>query len=180
MVNFHGSHCRKRSFPTKCPKCKASVLFWECFHGVKVFFEYPIYGKPIKHLCTHIGRSKKRNQIVITRAEHAQKELNLVSYQCPVCNKIFSTENSLSIHINQLKKQDDSHAKFFNKNLELIDFDTDVPDPAEILAETKKIDLRKEKFDLFDQSYDLKQYRKDHNLQSYNSNFYILKEKKKK
>jgi hypothetical protein len=54
MRNFnksHGKHCYYRSFQTKCLRCGVEVLYWECRHGCKIFFNYPPYGKLIQHRC---------------------------------------------------------------------------------------------------------------------------------
>jgi uncharacterized C2H2 Zn-finger protein len=118
----HGAHCRTRSFPTKCKNCNATVLYWECSHGVKIIVEYPVYGKTLKHICKTIKKSKSRS--VISHAAHAEKLSNVITFQCPVCGKILENEKSLLNHIKKLKSHDDAHAKFFDEDLDLINFDT--------------------------------------------------------
>ena len=57
----HGKHCYLRSFQTSCRKCGADVLYWECTHGSKIFFDYPPYGKLRRHYCRNLdGISHKR------------------------------------------------------------------------------------------------------------------------
>ncbi len=111
--NTHGKHCYLRSFHTKCLKCKADVLYWECTHGCKVFFEYPPYGKLIRHRCRKIIELKENEPVVIYPASMLGEKIP----SCPVCGKIFSSEKNLGDHILQLKKDDQYHKEFFKKNI---------------------------------------------------------------
>jgi endogenous inhibitor of DNA gyrase (YacG/DUF329 family) len=104
----HGSHCFLRSFKTECPNCGKEVLYWECTHGCKVFFEYPPYGKLIKHKCrkeTNKSRKKEYKNIV----KKPKGLLNNPNLHCPACGKIFQNKKSLNDHINSLKTQDYYH-----------------------------------------------------------------------
>lgn len=110
-------NCTRRAWKTTCPNCKKDVFYWECIHGSRVFFEYPIYGKLIKHVCESIPTSiaqlqiKKINQlIVLNRKQDLQAtssnntHKNNISYmwkphpKCPVCNKIFKNKMDLNQH----------------------------------------------------------------------------------
>jgi hypothetical protein len=104
----HGSHCYLRSFKTKCPNCGADVLYWECTHGCKVFFEYPPYGKLIKHICKkrrHKNVKKEYKNIVKT----PKGLLENSNVYCPACGKAFDNEASLHNHIQEKKKFDYYH-----------------------------------------------------------------------
>ncbi|MFX1305411.1 MAG: hypothetical protein ACFE91_11200 [Promethearchaeota archaeon] len=113
----HGKHCYLRSFHSKCPKCNASILYWECTHGCKVFFEYPPYGKLVKHFCRHhrelFNIKKSFQNIVIKPKRILQKQ----SPSCPVCGKLFKEINSLEDHLEDLKKTDIYHKLFFNNKI---------------------------------------------------------------
>jgi len=108
----HGKHCYRRSFQTKCPICNADVLYWECAHGCKVFFEYPPYGRLVKHYCRHhlsVSPKKDRYRIIV------KKPLGLLInpyLSCPVCGKLFKNEENLKNHLNQTKKSDLNHKLF--------------------------------------------------------------------
>ncbi|MHA2132040.1 MAG: hypothetical protein ACW99L_18885, partial [Promethearchaeota archaeon] len=106
FYKVHGRHCYLRSFQTTCKKCNANVLYWECRHGSKVFFNYPPYGKLIRHYCRHrIGTSKQmKNFRVIVKKPKGLLENS--SPSCPVCGKLFSTIQNLNDHINNLKKHE--------------------------------------------------------------------------
>ncbi|MHA1192196.1 MAG: hypothetical protein ACTSP9_07840 [Promethearchaeota archaeon] len=97
----HGKHCYLRSFKTSCPKCKTDVLYWECTHGSKIFFEYPPYGK--------LNQRSDRFQVIIKKPIGLLKKARI---SCPVCGKLFENENYLKDHINQMKKNDDNHKIF--------------------------------------------------------------------
>ncbi len=108
----HGRHCYLRSFKTNCKKCGREVLYWECTHGSKLFFNYPPYGKLIRHNCRGIdykNRKKSYNVIVKTPS----KNLINPSPSCPVCGKLFKFEDDILIHLKELKKNDEIHRNFF-------------------------------------------------------------------
>jgi hypothetical protein len=113
----HGKHCYLRSFQTKCLKCGADVLYWECRHGSKIFFNYPPYGKLIRHYCrysrTNLQRKKQFPVIVKTPKGLLEKE----SPSCPMCGKLFKNLESLNDHLTNLKHQDSLHEKFNNNTL---------------------------------------------------------------
>ncbi len=108
----HGKHCYLRSFKTSCPTCKADVLYWECTHGSKIFFEYPPYGKLIRHICRQNLKKNQRSdkfQVII------KKQLGLLEksrVSCPVCGKLFENDNHLNDHISKMKNNDDNHKLF--------------------------------------------------------------------
>jgi uncharacterized C2H2 Zn-finger protein len=110
----HGSHCYLRSFKTDCPSCGAEVLYWECSHGSKIFFEYPPYGKLIKHHCKKYKSKKQRKKYNVI-IKKPKKIFNTQSVSCPVCGKLFKEEKYLKSHINQLKNYDQEH-KYFSEN----------------------------------------------------------------
>ena len=110
----HGKHCYLRSFPTVCKKCSADVLYWECTHGSKMFFEYPPYGKLIRHNCRkHQGllKGKKASPIVVKIPKGLLGE---PYYSCAVCGKRFKDENSLDDHFRARRKNDFEHKKYSN------------------------------------------------------------------
>ncbi len=109
----HGKYCYLRSFHTKCLKCKADVLYWECTHGCRVFFEYPPYGKLIRHRCRKVIELKEKEAVVIYPASMVGEE----TPSCPVCGKNFSLVKNMSDHILQLKKNDQDHKVFFKNNM---------------------------------------------------------------
>lgn len=110
-------HIKLRSFPTKCRYCGKSVLYWESTRGAKVFFNLPIYGRPIRHHCA-ARYSRKTPMIKETVEDHLKKKLEHISFQCPVCGKIYNSESALNNHFKQTRKYDDQHAEF----LEMLDF----------------------------------------------------------
>jgi hypothetical protein len=113
----HGKHCYLRSFQTNCKKCGADVLYWECTHGSKIFFEYPPYGKLIRHRCLKdrgLLRGEKNFPIVVK----APKGLLVESYHsCAVCGKKFRDESSLNDHFKEEKKYDIEHKMFLSNKL---------------------------------------------------------------
>jgi hypothetical protein len=113
----HGKHCYLRSFKTSCPTCGADVLYWECTHGSKIFFEYPPYGKLIKHYCRKYlsSKSQKNKFKVIVKIPNRIFENPKVS--CPVCGKLFNTTSSLDDHLSQLRRIDSDHKCFFNDKI---------------------------------------------------------------
>lgn len=114
-------HVKLRSFPTKCLKCGKSVLYWESTAGAKVIFDLPIYGKPSPHRCTIVRKSQ--DYVKETNLDHKLKWIEKATFQCPVCGKIFDTEESLNEHIKKLNKQDDRHYDFFHHMLDFINWD---------------------------------------------------------
>ncbi len=113
---IHGKHCLLRAFKTVCPRCKNDVFYWECSHGSKVFFEYPIYGRLIRHKCKkHLTKEnlKKKNHIKVKISLFIEKD----NFGCPICGKIFNKKNRLVDHIKQLKKSDEAHHSFYNNKL---------------------------------------------------------------
>ena len=111
FYSAHGKHCYLRSFQIKCPKCSADVLYWECQHGCKVFFEYPPYGKLIKHSCRrYMSKSQKNKYPIIVKKP--KKLLEDASPSCPICGKLFKTENDVKKHLKQIKKIDLPHKEF--------------------------------------------------------------------
>ncbi|MHA1718929.1 MAG: hypothetical protein ACTSWX_15890 [Promethearchaeota archaeon] len=110
-----------RSFPTKCKYCGGSILYWESTAGQKVFFNLPIYGRPIVHRCNK--RQPKKSYILESNKDHLLKKIEKTTYQCPVCNKILNTESALNSHINKLRKQDDQHSDFFDSAMDLLVWD---------------------------------------------------------
>lgn len=111
LYSTHGKHCYLRSFQTKCPKCGVDVLYWECNHGCKVFFEYPPYGKLLKHICRRdIYKNRKKKYTIIVKKP--KKLLETASPSCPVCGKLFKTENDVKEHMKQLKKTGDLHKNY--------------------------------------------------------------------
>ena len=76
----HGKHCYLRSFQSKCPKCNVNILFWECTHGCKVFFEYPPYGKLVRHICRRRDGSfnqKPKFSIIVKKPEGLLEDQSL-------------------------------------------------------------------------------------------------------
>ena len=111
----HGKHCYRRSFQTKCRKCGVDVLYWECIHGSKIFFEYPPYGKLVRHYCRKsLGKNVKSKYPVFVKKP--EKILKNASPSCPACGKLFKNENDLKEHLKQLKNRDDLHGQFFKKD----------------------------------------------------------------
>ena len=39
MYTGHPYDCTTRKFPMPCPRCSNQVIYWECHHGSKVFFD---------------------------------------------------------------------------------------------------------------------------------------------
>ena len=113
----HGKHCYLRSFQTSCRKCGADVLYWECTHGSKMFFEYPPYGKLIRHNCRkdrELLRGEKKYPIVV---KTPRALLGEPYYSCAVCGKTFRDESSLKDHIKTQKKNDLEHKMCFRNKL---------------------------------------------------------------
>ena len=111
-------HQKLRSFPTTCKFCGASILFWESTAGQKVFFNLPIYGKPISHRCKK--RHQKKPNVLESNKDHLEKKFEKITFQCPVCSKILNSEAALNSHINKLRKQEDHHSDFFDSAMDLL------------------------------------------------------------
>ena len=149
--NTHGKHCYLRSFQSKCPNCNANILYWECTHGSKVFFEYPPYGKLVRHYCRHhkgILNKKKKFQVIV------KKPIGLLEKQspsCPICGKLFKNGNDLDNHLQNLKKNDQYHRLFLENKISFEDeFRTYIKKDLEQIKsheqpEFGKINLKKEK-----------------------------------
>ena len=115
FYRIHGRHCYLRSFQTICKKCGADVLYWECRHGSKVFFNYPPYGKLIRHYCRHhIGVSKQKKTFRVN-VKTPKGLLENSSPSCPVCGKLFREAQSLKYHLEN-SKNNDLHHKLFLEN----------------------------------------------------------------
>ena len=109
-----------RCFPTKCRNCEAAVLYWESTSGAKAFFNLPAYGRLQRHHCPNRS-SKKTHQVIATFEDHQRKKYQKsISFQCPVCGKIFEKEPSLVTHLKKLAKQDDAHGDFMAQVSDLI------------------------------------------------------------
>ena len=117
----HGKHCYLRSFQTSCRKCGADVLYWECTHGSKIFFEYPPYGKLQRHFCRQARgflSAKKKYPVVVKSPKGLLEEPYFI---CPICAKIFKTKKALEDHIKERKKNDLEHFLFDTNKLNFID-----------------------------------------------------------
>ncbi|MFX0083779.1 MAG: hypothetical protein ACFE94_18665 [Candidatus Hodarchaeota archaeon] len=113
----HGKHCYLRSFQSKCSRCGADVLYWECRHGSKVFFNYPPYGKLVRHFCRYnSGRLKVKTKYPVI-VKKPKGLLVKESPTCPACGRLFNTLKNLNDHINNLKKQDNLHQNFVKNKL---------------------------------------------------------------
>ncbi len=113
----HGKHCRLRSFQSTCPRCGTDVLYWECTHGSKIFFQYPPYGKLVRHICSKFQGKKLINKYPVI-VKNPVKLLEKPSPKCNICGKLFKTEKNLKAHLRRLKKSDFLHKQYFrNENL---------------------------------------------------------------
>ncbi|MFX0181421.1 MAG: hypothetical protein ACFE78_14660 [Candidatus Hodarchaeota archaeon] len=113
----HGKHCYLRSFQTTCRKCGKDVLYWECSHGSKVFFQYPPYGKLIRHYCRPSSKGSSQNkkfQVIVKTPNYILDNLFL---NCPICGKPFKDLKNLKDHLKQMKKNDGQHGLFFKNTL---------------------------------------------------------------
>ncbi|MFW9824580.1 MAG: hypothetical protein ACFFE4_16675 [Candidatus Thorarchaeota archaeon] len=113
----HGKHCYLRSFQTKCPKCGNDVLYWECRHGSKVFFNYPPYGKLIRHFCRQYKGDITNRKIYPIIVKPPKGLLEDESLSCPICGKLFKSFKNLKDHIQNLGKLDQSHQAFSKNNM---------------------------------------------------------------
>ncbi len=113
----HGKHCYLRSFQTSCRKCGADVLYWECTHGSKIFFEYPPYGKLQRHYCRNIGGISQKRKIFPVVVKKPKGLLENPYFSCPVCGKLFKKEIYLKDHLNEQKKNDSTHKLFFQNKI---------------------------------------------------------------
>ncbi|MFW9945950.1 MAG: hypothetical protein ACFFDX_03885 [Candidatus Odinarchaeota archaeon] len=113
----HGKHCYLRSFQTTCPKCGVDVLYWECSHGSRVFFQYPPYGKLIRHYCRHsskLSHQNKKFQVIVKTPNYLLDSLFL---NCPICGKPFKDIKNLKDHLKQMKKNEEKHRLFFSNSM---------------------------------------------------------------
>ena len=113
----HGKHCYLRSFQTSCRKCGADVLYWECTHGSKIFFEYPPYGKLRRHYCRKLNGLSHKRKIYPVVVKKPKGLLENPYFSCPVCGKLFKKEIYLKDHLNELKKNDSKHKLFFQNKI---------------------------------------------------------------
>ncbi len=114
----HRKHCYLRVFQSKCPKCNATVLYWECTHGNKVFFEYSSYGNLMSYFCLYdlVLFNKKKNFQIVVKKEPIEL-LEKQSPNCPVCRKLFKNINSSEKHLENLRKNDIYHTLFFENKI---------------------------------------------------------------
>ena len=117
----YGKHCYLRSFQSKCPKCNANVLDWECTHGSKVFFKYPPYGKLVRHICRQrIGSFTVKNVTpVIVKKPKGLLENRYLS--CPICGNLFKNASNLDNHLENLGKIDIYHTLFLMNRISFED-----------------------------------------------------------
>ena len=112
----HGSHCYLRSFKTFCPNCGVDVLYWECTHGSKVFFNYPPYGRLQRHYCRRDkALSRKTTFHVIVKTPKGLLEEPFIT--CPICGSIFKEEIALKNHLKSMRTQDNEHKLFFHNEM---------------------------------------------------------------
>ncbi len=45
MYDDHPYSCKRLAYPTKCKRCGDEVIYWECWHNSKVFFDPPDLGR---------------------------------------------------------------------------------------------------------------------------------------
>jgi hypothetical protein len=97
------------------------VLYWECVHGSKVFFEYPPYGQLVKHYCRYRKGKfniKKKIQIIVKKPKGLLEDQ---SPSCPICGKLFKNISSLEDHLENLKKSDIYHKLFIENRISFKD-----------------------------------------------------------
>jgi hypothetical protein len=81
-VPTHGSNCyRLRSYLTVCQSCGASVIFFECSCGSRVFLDPPYEGN---HSCGTTKR-KERAQLLLDLLAHAEEDPD-GQMECPMCH----------------------------------------------------------------------------------------------
>ncbi|MBY9007555.1 MAG: hypothetical protein KGD63_12440 [Candidatus Lokiarchaeota archaeon] len=115
----HGKHCHLRSFKSNCPKCQVDVLFWECTHGSKVFFQYPPYGKLIRHICKKGRQNERKNRFKVIVKNPREFKL-IPPIQCDICGKIFKNKEGLENHMIQLSKIDYLHKSLIKRDKKFI------------------------------------------------------------
>lgn len=55
MFGHHPYDCTRRKYPTDCRYCGQRVVYWECWHDAKVFFDPPNFGK---HQCGFLAGAR--------------------------------------------------------------------------------------------------------------------------
>ncbi|MFW9895548.1 MAG: hypothetical protein ACFFD7_07075 [Candidatus Thorarchaeota archaeon] len=92
-------------------------MYWECRHGSKVFFNYPPYGKLIRHFCRQYGGRTTNRKIYPIIVKRPKGILENESPSCPICGKLFKCYKNLKDHIQNLGKLDQLHQAFFENNM---------------------------------------------------------------
>ncbi|MHA1231274.1 MAG: hypothetical protein ACTSRP_12760 [Candidatus Helarchaeota archaeon] len=108
----HGPWCTTRRFVMRCPKCNKEVLYWECEHGCKVFFDLPLRRPLTKHKC---NRKSYRELRIEMEIELEEEFFFIEDHICPVCYRNFKNEKDLKNHLKSLKNQDDEHKECYRK-----------------------------------------------------------------
>lgn len=76
-----------------------------------MFFNYPVYGKLIRHLCqSYVSKSKKNKYPIIVKTPN--KILKENGPSCSFCGKSFKSTIDLDSHLKELKKLDPLHKRF--------------------------------------------------------------------
>ncbi len=141
---IHGKHCHLRSFKTTCRKCGADVLYWECTHGCKVFFDYPPYGKLIRHHCMPTTNFSRKNKYkVIVKPPQKLFESHIIN--CPICGKSFTTKSSLEMHVQQLQHQDIWHKAFIENKMSIQQEEEESENELFVKPKFGRINIRKKK-----------------------------------
>ncbi|MBD3227457.1 MAG: hypothetical protein GF329_04640 [Candidatus Lokiarchaeota archaeon] len=108
--SVHGKWCSLRTYETECPKCGKKVLYWECTHGCKVFFDLPTSRPMTKHECHR--KSYREYRIEMDKKIDDTYEFR-EDYDCPVCGKVFSSEGALRNHLKSMRHRDDEHSEYY-------------------------------------------------------------------
>jgi uncharacterized C2H2 Zn-finger protein len=130
--------------------------------------EYPIYGRGQRHVCKTVIR--KRNTAIATHGELLTQKIERITYQCPICNKIFQKESDLSSHVIKMRKQDDFHETLFQKQIDLIEFE----DKDENLGERKE---NTSNHKVSSDSIEWSKYHTKHEYFTLNERYYLKKKK---